>query len=233
MYQFPSLSNLNNLPRYNLPNASSNSNVGQTTQLPSFNSISQGVNEVPKSSQDIIKLPLADQLLKSPTKDAPDAKLDVLNPIGKTSRSNSSSISNMKITSSNNSNNNTQLPAVQSNVAPATINSAPTPAPVAPVAPVTTAPTEVANTSDDDTNNPNHKQLNVKDALYYLEQVKLQFQDRTDVYNNFLDIMKDFKSQKYVFSNQQFTVFDNNCQELTSHWINIWIASSGFLTKKL
>ncbi|KAI0371352.1 hypothetical protein BV20DRAFT_965547 [Pilatotrama ljubarskyi] len=37
--------------------------------------------------------------------------------------------------------------------------------------------------------------LNVSDALSYLDQVKMQFADRPDVYNKFLDIMKDFKSQ--------------------------------------
>lgn len=37
--------------------------------------------------------------------------------------------------------------------------------------------------------------LNVSDALGYLDAVKLQFQDKPDVYNHFLDIMKDFKSQ--------------------------------------
>ncbi|KIO27433.1 hypothetical protein M407DRAFT_55699, partial [Tulasnella calospora MUT 4182] len=37
--------------------------------------------------------------------------------------------------------------------------------------------------------------LNVKDALSYLEMVKIKFRDRPDVYNQFLDIMKDFKSQ--------------------------------------
>ncbi|KAI9137913.1 hypothetical protein BKA69DRAFT_1041309 [Paraphysoderma sedebokerense] len=37
--------------------------------------------------------------------------------------------------------------------------------------------------------------LNVRDALSYLDQVKLQFYDRPYVYNKFLDIMKDFKSQ--------------------------------------
>ena len=40
-----------------------------------------------------------------------------------------------------------------------------------------------------------YRPLNVKDALSYLEQVKGQFMSRPDVYNNFLDIMKDFKSQ--------------------------------------
>ena len=37
--------------------------------------------------------------------------------------------------------------------------------------------------------------LNVSDALGYLDAVKIQFQDKPDVYNHFLDIMKDFKSQ--------------------------------------
>ncbi|KAI0639840.1 hypothetical protein C8Q77DRAFT_1083126 [Trametes polyzona] len=37
--------------------------------------------------------------------------------------------------------------------------------------------------------------LNVSDALGYLDAVKQQFQDKPDVYNHFLDIMKDFKSQ--------------------------------------
>ncbi|KII93988.1 hypothetical protein PLICRDRAFT_99544 [Plicaturopsis crispa FD-325 SS-3] len=37
--------------------------------------------------------------------------------------------------------------------------------------------------------------LNVADALSYLDAVKVQFQDKPDVYNHFLDIMKDFKSQ--------------------------------------
>ncbi|KAI7871546.1 hypothetical protein BDF14DRAFT_1873462 [Spinellus fusiger] len=40
-----------------------------------------------------------------------------------------------------------------------------------------------------------YRPLNVKDALTYLDQVKLQFSDQPEVYNKFLDIMKDFKSQ--------------------------------------
>jgi paired amphipathic helix protein Sin3a len=40
--------------------------------------------------------------------------------------------------------------------------------------------------------------LNVTDALSYLDDVKAQFQDQPDVYNHFLDIMKDFKSQLCV-----------------------------------
>jgi paired amphipathic helix protein Sin3a len=34
----------------------------------------------------------------------------------------------------------------------------------------------------------------IQDALSYLDQVKVQFVDHPDVYNRFLDIMKDFKS---------------------------------------
>lgn len=35
----------------------------------------------------------------------------------------------------------------------------------------------------------------IQDALSYLDQVKVRFVDHPDVYNRFLDIMKDFKSQ--------------------------------------
>src|ERR1041385_1726637 len=42
--------------------------------------------------------------------------------------------------------------------------------------------------------NNNKQALNVKDALSYLDQVKVQFSEQPDVYNRFLDIMKDFKS---------------------------------------
>lgn len=47
---------------------------------------------------------------------------------------------------------------------------------------------------------PGSRPLNVKDALSYLEMVKVKFQDKPEVYNHFLDIMKDFKSQAYVYS---------------------------------
>jgi hypothetical protein len=42
-----------------------------------------------------------------------------------------------------------------------------------------------------------YKPLNVKDALSYLDQVKQKFSDQPEVYNRFLDIMKEFKSQTY------------------------------------
>lgn len=37
--------------------------------------------------------------------------------------------------------------------------------------------------------------LNVTDALTYLDSVKMKFHTNPEVYNRFLDIMKDFKSQ--------------------------------------
>ncbi|THU80016.1 hypothetical protein K435DRAFT_605090, partial [Dendrothele bispora CBS 962.96] len=38
--------------------------------------------------------------------------------------------------------------------------------------------------------------LNVTEAGAYLDVVKVQFQDKPEVYRVFLDIMKDFKDQK-------------------------------------
>ncbi|KAG8999611.1 Transcriptional regulatory protein sin3, partial [Tulasnella sp. 427] len=38
-----------------------------------------------------------------------------------------------------------------------------------------------------------YRPLNVKDALSYLEMVKIKFQERPDLYNQFLDILHDFK----------------------------------------
>jgi hypothetical protein len=35
-----------------------------------------------------------------------------------------------------------------------------------------------------------YRTLNVRDALSYLDQVKVRFQDQNDVYNQFLDVMK-------------------------------------------
>src|SRR6266550_81380 len=44
----------------------------------------------------------------------------------------------------------------------------------------------------------NARPLNVTDALSYLDAVKVQFQEKPEVYNQFLDIMKDFKGQVCV-----------------------------------
>jgi paired amphipathic helix protein Sin3a len=42
------------------------------------------------------------------------------------------------------------------------------------------------------------QRLKVEDALTYLDRVKNQFGSKPHVYNKFLDIMKDFKSQQCV-----------------------------------
>jgi paired amphipathic helix protein Sin3a len=44
--------------------------------------------------------------------------------------------------------------------------------------------------------NPAGKELKVEDALLYLDQVKLEFGDRPRIYNQFLEIMKNFKAQE-------------------------------------
>jgi paired amphipathic helix protein Sin3a len=51
--------------------------------------------------------------------------------------------------------------------------------------------------SPDDAQNylASERPLNVTDALSYLDAVKGQFHDQTDVYNQFLDIMKEFKHE--------------------------------------
>lgn len=54
---------------------------------------------------------------------------------------------------------------------------------------------ETASTTPPLQHDPSYRPLNVKDALSYLEQVKFQFNNKPDIYNRFLDIMKDFKSQ--------------------------------------
>jgi paired amphipathic helix protein Sin3a len=54
------------------------------------------------------------------------------------------------------------------------------------------------NNSNNGTNNSATNQfyrLKVEDALSYLDQVKFQFEKQPEVYNQFLDIMKEFKSQ--------------------------------------
>jgi Paired amphipathic helix repeat len=43
---------------------------------------------------------------------------------------------------------------------------------------------------------PIMRELRVEDALIYLDQVKVEFGDRPHIYNEFLDIMKTFKTQQ-------------------------------------
>ncbi|KAG6829858.1 hypothetical protein H0H92_003301 [Tricholoma furcatifolium] len=43
---------------------------------------------------------------------------------------------------------------------------------------------------------PNQQQdLNISDALHYIDTIKTMYRDKPEVYTGFLDIMKDFKSQ--------------------------------------
>lgn len=97
---------------------------------------------------------------------------------------------------------NSPLPALKD-----ILDHTPTPASAAATVATTTAtaavsraatPTMKAGTPSGDgmsTKSPESRPLNVTDALSYLDAVKVQFQDKPDVYNHFLDIMKDFKSQ--------------------------------------
>ncbi|CAO3579050.1 unnamed protein product [Absidia cylindrospora] len=58
-----------------------------------------------------------------------------------------------------------------------------------------TAATTSSNNNNATASQNGYRPLNVKDALTYLDQVKVQFSEHPEVYNKFLDIMKDFKSQ--------------------------------------
>jgi paired amphipathic helix protein Sin3a len=62
-------------------------------------------------------------------------------------------------------------------------------------APVAKSPVPAPEQSTSSQASGAYRPLNVRDALTYLDQVKVQFSDQPDVYNKFLDIMKDFKSQ--------------------------------------
>ncbi|KAJ7274574.1 hypothetical protein B0H12DRAFT_1089258, partial [Mycena haematopus] len=64
--------------------------------------------------------------------------------------------------------------------------------PTANASPADNAP---APFSDPQNHTPLDRPLNVTDALSYLDAVKNKFQDQPNVYNHFLDIMKEFKSQ--------------------------------------
>lgn len=43
------------------------------------------------------------------------------------------------------------------------------------------------------------QKLTTNDALAYLKAVKDKFQDKRDKYDEFLEVMKDFKAQRYSF----------------------------------
>lgn len=44
----------------------------------------------------------------------------------------------------------------------------------------------------------NAQKLTTNDALAYLKAVKDIFQDKRDKYDDFLEVMKDFKAQRFV-----------------------------------
>ncbi|KAJ7674160.1 hypothetical protein B0H17DRAFT_1208186 [Mycena rosella] len=64
-----------------------------------------------------------------------------------------------------------------------------------PTNPSPTTDSTPAPFSDPQNHTPLDRPLNVTDALSYLDAVKVKFQDQPNVYNHFLDIMKEFKSQ--------------------------------------
>lgn len=51
----------------------------------------------------------------------------------------------------------------------------------------------------------------VEDALSYLDQVKIRFGNDPGIYNKFLDIMKEFKSQRLVML--YITLYENSCSD--------------------
>jgi paired amphipathic helix protein Sin3a len=71
----------------------------------------------------------------------------------------------------------------------------------APVPPTTTTPSNPSSSASQATQpatagtGNTFYRLKVEDALSYLDQVKFQFEKQPEVYNQFLDIMKEFKSQ--------------------------------------
>ncbi|KAJ7056613.1 histone deacetylase complex, SIN3 component, partial [Mycena amicta] len=69
------------------------------------------------------------------------------------------------------------------------------PAPVRPPSPRSTLSQQLPPSPMPPTSPDNNRALNVTDALSYLDAVKNQFNAQPEVYNRFLDIMKDFKSQ--------------------------------------
>lgn len=71
----------------------------------------------------------------------------------------------------------------------------PHPGPPSHVHPFPAPPSAVQSAVDEASNSSAFRPLNVKDALSYLDQVKMQFGDQPEIYNRFLEVMKDFKSQ--------------------------------------
>lgn len=69
--------------------------------------------------------------------------------------------------------------------------------------------------------------LQVEDALSYLDQVKIRFGNEPGIYNKFLDIMKEFKSQRYasvcalkICSNAQKVLMNECISDVSIHSID-------------
>lgn len=63
-------------------------------------------------------------------------------------------------------------------------------------APSSVIPSSTMNNAQNNVMHPTGRELKVEDALLYLDQVKLEFGDRPRIYNEFLEIMKNFKAQE-------------------------------------
>jgi len=59
-----------------------------------------------------------------------------------------------------------------------------------------TPATPQVDTLSSSTPAPELRQPNIKDALNYLDAVKLQFREQPIVYSDFLKMMQDFKQQR-------------------------------------
>jgi paired amphipathic helix protein Sin3a len=91
------------------------------------------------------------------------------------------------------------LPAAPAAAAAASIASKPPPPSQAPPSkppPAAAAAPAAAAPAPPLAFNPGGRELKVEDALLYLDQVKLEFGDRPRIYNQFLEIMKNFKAQE-------------------------------------
>ncbi len=118
-----------------------------------------------------------------------------------------SSSFNAAVLHSNNNNNNsmggttgTKVGSIVSAPVQSSATSAPFAQPTTNNNSILNAPVNNASTSSSTTNNnvlhPTGRELKVEDALLYLDQVKLEFGDRPRIYNEFLEIMKNFKAQE-------------------------------------
>ncbi|GAN05808.1 paired amphipathic helix protein Sin3a isoform 1 [Mucor ambiguus] len=104
------------------------------------------------------------------------------------------------VTANNNNNRNAQIPpssimGARSRPKYSDLTQYATAESISTVASTATATSDAMRASPSSPSSGSYRPLNVVDALAYLDQVKGRFADNPKVYNKFLDIMKDFKSQ--------------------------------------